>query len=317
MRVSVVIPTWNQRNLLLDCLESLERQTFRDADITVVDDASPDDTADIVAARHPAVRLIRQPENQGFCAAVNAGIRASTGDLVLLLNDDMTLAPDFLERLVHAADATGAAMFAPLILWRDEPHTIYGAGDRQWVNGRPESIGFRSPLQGFAFSDDVFGVCAGAALYRREVFDQVGLLDPAFNIYFSDGDLSFRARLAGFGARFVREAVAYHVGSAGLFGRTLKRTRQCYVNHMMLVVKDMPAGLLLRHAPAIAAERLHQARRVFSAARTEAGAVYAGRVLFGAWCSMLRLLPHAWRERRRIQPARTVSLAALEAVLTR
>jgi len=317
MRVSVVIPTWNQRNLLLECLRSIEEQTFRDADVTVVDDASPDDTADVVSARHASVSVIRQAVNRGFCASANAGIRASTGDLVLLLNDDVTLAPECLEHLARAADADDAALFAPLILWRDEPQTIYAAGDRQRMGGRPESIGYGKPLQGFAFPDEVFGVCAGAALYRREVFERVGFFDPAFNIYFSDSDLSFRARLAGCGARFVREAVAYHVGSAGLFGNTLKRTRQCYINHMLLVAKDMPARLLVRHAPAIAAERLHQARRVFSAARNDAGAAYAARVLLGAWFAMVRLLPHALLERRHIQRTRTIPLEELEALLTR
>ena len=160
-------------------------------------------------------------------------------------------------------------------------------------------------------------MCAGAALYRREVFDLVGVFDPRFNVYFSDSDLSFRARLSGFDARFARDAVAYHVGSASLGGRTLKRTCQCYVNHMLLVVKNMPLGLLIRHVPAIMRERMHQARRVFSAARVEGGAAYAIRTLFGAWLSMLAVMPHAWCERRRIQAARKLSGAELEALLRR
>ncbi|NIA14052.1 MAG: glycosyltransferase [Nitrospiraceae bacterium] len=317
MRVSVVIPTWNQKTLLTGCLESLARQTFQDFDTWVVDDASTDGTALEVGGRFPWVQVHRRDRNGGFCVAVNAGIERAAGDYVVLLNDDMTLAPDFLERLVDAAESSGAGLVAPLILWRDEPDVIYGAGDTQWVSGRPESIGFRCPLEGFDFSDKVFGVCAGAALYRREVFEQVGVFDTRFDIYFSDSDLSFRARLSGFDARFARDAVAYHVGSASLDGRTLKRTCQCYVNHMLLVVKNMPLGVLIRHAPAIIRERMHQARRVFSAARVEAGAFHGIRTLFGAWWSMLGVMPHALRERRRIQAARQLSAGELEALLKR
>jgi len=158
-------------------------------------------------------------------------------------------------------------------------------------------------------------VTAGAGLYRREVFERVGVLDPKFNIYFSDSDISFRARLAGFNAALVREALAYHVGSASLSGKTLKRTRQCFVNHALLVVKNMPLGLMARNAPAILAERLHQAHRLFSDARTECGAVRAVLQVAGAGMEAVSLLPHALAERRRIQRLRTLSTKDLEALL--
>jgi GT2 family glycosyltransferase len=316
-RVSVVIPTWNGRDLLASCLESLNAQTFRDFDARVVDDGSTDDTAAMLERRFPHVRVIRFPQNRGFCAAVNAGIARAEGNLIVLLNNDMTLAPGFLEHLVAAADASDAALFAPLILWRDDPFIIYAAGDQQLANGRPVPMAFRCSLEEFEFSKEVFGVSAGAALYRREVFDTIGTFDPYFNIYFSDSDVSFRARLAGFKAEFMREAVAYHVGSASLLGKTLKRTRQCYVNHALLVIKNMPWALLVRHGPAILAERVHQTRRLFSAARTERGAMRAAAILLSAWMSMWRRLPHAVRERRRIQKSRKISLTELEALLTR
>ena len=316
-KLSIVIPSWNGRDLLAACLESIRAQTFHDFEVVVVDDGSSDNTAEMLAQRYPDARVIRTPENVGFCNAVNAGIQHNSGDLVLLLNNDMTLDSDFLAQLVAAADATTAALFAPLVLWRDDPEIIYSAGDKQFANGRPESVGFRCKLEGFPFTENVFGVSAGAGLYRRAVFDSVGLLDPRFNIYFSDSDLSFRARLAGFEARFVRGAVAYHVGSASLFGRTLKRTQQCFINHVMLVVKNMPARLWLRYAGGICAERLHQARRLFSAARVEFGAFRAGLVLLQSAVAIARLMPHALRERRRIQRTRRVTDDALEALLSR
>jgi hypothetical protein len=315
-RVSVVIPTWNGRDLILACLESLSRQTFRDFEAIVVDDGSTDDSVDCIKTRFPDVTLISLEKNLGFCGAVNKGIENSTGDLVVLLNNDMTLASDFLERLVAAADTTDAALLAPLVLWRDEPNVIYSAGDAQRRNGRPESIGFRCSVDGFAFRDEVFGVSAGAALYRREVFETAGLFDPAYGIYFSDSDLSFRARLAGFRARFVRDAVAWHIGSASLFGKTLKRTQQCCVNHVLLILKNMPFRLIVRHAPAIVAERVHQVRRLYSAARTEYGARRAALIVVQTLCSIPLLLPHAFSERRRIQRSRKISIGELERLLS-
>ena len=131
MRVSVVIPTWNQKALLAECLESLARQTFRDFDTWVVDDASADGTAQAVGERFPWAQVHRQERNGGFCEAVNAGIEHAAGDYVVLLNDDMTLAPDFLERLVAVAESSGAGLVGA-------PHPLARrAGCHLWRGGRP------------------------------------------------------------------------------------------------------------------------------------------------------------------------------------
>ncbi len=312
-RVAVIIPSWNGRDLTLTCLDSLSKQTFQDFHVIVVDDASTDDTASAVAHQFPTVDLLRFAKNGGFCAAVNAGIYRANADLIVLLNNDITLEPDCLEQLVNAADRhAGDSLFAPLILWQDAPDTIYSAGDAQLANGRPEPIGFNQPSADFAFRHLVFGVSAAAALYRREVFARVGLFDERFNTYFSDSDLNFRARLFGFKAQFVRQAVCYHIGSASLMGKTLKRTQQCYVNHLLLLIKNMPAPLYARHALAIAHERYHQAKRLFSAARCESGARFAVRTVLSALWQTIGLLPYAIRQRWRIQTARSISLHELE-----
>lgn len=315
-RLTVVIPTWNHSDLLGECLSSLRGQSFQDFDVLVVDDGSSDNIAGLVASDFPEVRVLRLPENKGFAAAVNAGLREVQTELVFLLNNDMTLDPACLAKLAGAAMDGGPALIAPLVLWRDDPETIYSAGDLQRANGRPESVGFRCPLAGFEFPETVFGVSAGAGLYRREVFDRVGLFDERFIAYFEDSDLNFRARLAGFSAICVPEAVAYHVGSASLGGRTWWRAKQCYRNHSLLVLKNMPLGLLFRYGPAIFREWIHQIRRAVSAGRAEYGllASWAGVKLttFG----LLMLIPHALFERWRIRKLTTISTKELEALLT-
>jgi len=284
--LSIVIPTWNGRDLVVDCLASLQRQTTRGHEIIVVDDGSTDDTCAFLVKEFPDVRVVRLERNSGFCVAVNAGIRAATGELIMLLNNDMTLAPDCLEKLLLAAKTSDAALFAPLVLFREDPEDVYSAGDCQRANGRPESIGFRCKRDSFALPVRIFGVSAGAGMYRREVFERVGLLEERFVSYFEDSDLNFRTRLAGFDAQLAPEAVAFHVGSASLGGKTWWRSRQCWRNHALLVIRNYPMALLARFSVVIMKERVHQTRRLISSARAEFGLIRALGVWFGAWVSL-------------------------------
>jgi GT2 family glycosyltransferase len=284
--LTVVIPTYTRSDLLAECLKSLAAQTFRDFEVIVVDDASPQDVADCVARAYPSARVIRRAENGGFARTANAGVRAATTPHLMLLNDDMTLAPDCIERLMTGLRESGAAMACPLVLFRDQPDIIYSAGDRITRGGRPESIGFRQKRDGFEFQRNPWGVSAGAALYAREVFDTIGHFDELFVAYFEDADLCLRARRAGFAAVCVPEAVAYHVGSASQTGSTTWRTRQCYRNHALLVAKHFSTSERLARALWILIERMHQSRRVFTTHRAEAGFAHAVRAWWGARMDM-------------------------------
>ncbi len=305
--VSVVIPTWNRQDLVRDCLASLAEQTCVPDEIVVVDDGSTDGTADIVAAEFPAVHLVALPENGGFARAVNAGLRAATGDWIFLLNNDMTLDPACIVRMLECAETTGADMIAPLVLWRDDPATIYSAGDLIAQGGRPVACGFRAPREGFTMPDEIFGVSGGAGMFRRDVFDRVGLLDESFGAYFEDADLCFRARLAGFTAALAPAAIAYHIGSASIAGKTWWRSQQCFKNHALLVIKNYPAPFLRRHGRALIAEHFHQKRQCFRALRTEFGALFASWMTITTWCRILGALPSVLAERKIIQSARTIS----------
>ncbi len=194
--LTIVIPTYNGIDLLRECLASLGAQSFTDFEVLIVDDGSDEDIESFAAAEFPHARVLRLSQNAGFAAAVNTGLREVKTDCVMLLNNDMTLEAECLEKLMSAIEESAAAMVAPLVLWKDYPETIYSAGDRIRRNGRPESIGFRCLRKDFEFSETVFGVSAGAAVYRKEVFERVGLLDERFVAYVEDADLSFRARLA-------------------------------------------------------------------------------------------------------------------------
>jgi len=256
------------------------------------------------------------PRNRGFAGAANAGLKHAKTKYVMLLNNDMTLAADALEKIHSAMESGIADMAAPLVLWRDHPDTVYSCGDRIRTSGRPEAIGFRAPRMNFEPLTRPFGVSAGAAMYKRTLFGEIGYLDEHFVAYFEDSDLCFRARLAGFAAAVVPDAIAYHVGSASLEGRMWWRSRQCFRNHTLLIVKNMPRGLLIRYAPEIGRERLHQLRSFVNAARAELGSRRAIQLVGLTALDLLFQLPYAWRQRLRIQRSRKITNEQLHALLT-
>ena len=207
-------------------------------------------------------------------------------------------------------------LLAPLVLFEDDPNIVNSLGDRLCKNGRPESIGFRQSREQLKAPDTVFGVSAGAALISMEVFEKIGRpFDERFVAYFEDVDVCFRARLAGFSAGCVPDAVARHVGSASQDGKTWYRSRQCYRNHGLLVLKCMPSPLMAKYAPHLLREHVHQTSMMFSAARAEFGFLRAVGIMLRADLSLLLNIPHALAERFRIRTYRCVSAREIDRIL--
>ena len=128
--VSVVIPTWNGRRWLPGCLGSLAVQTRPPAAVIVVDNGSVDGSLDYLRAEHPEVRVLALGANTGFAHAANRGIEAATGELVALVNPDVELAPDWLERMAAPLRADdGVAAVAGKMLSLADPRIVYDAGD--------------------------------------------------------------------------------------------------------------------------------------------------------------------------------------------
>jgi GT2 family glycosyltransferase len=303
-RVTVVVPNWNGEKFLDTCLSSLQEQSFQDFETVLVDNGSTDGSVAFVEENFPEVRVIRLPENRGFSAAVNAGIRSSTTEFIALLNNDTEQDPGWLGALVRAADGyPEAGLFASKLVDFRDRRLLDGAGDALRSSGLPYRLGHGEVDRGqFDEPAFVFSACAAAALYRRELFRRIGLFDEDFFSNCEDGDVSFRAQLAGSRCLYVPGSVVYHIGSASTGGkRSTTNTRLGTQNGINLLVKNLPATLAWRFLPSIMTGQL---ARVLVVVLSQDGlfrAYLSGIV--GAW----RLLPKMLKKRKSIQKGRRVS----------
>ncbi|MBM2827044.1 MAG: hypothetical protein HW403_1108 [Dehalococcoidia bacterium] len=244
---SVIIPNWNGEKLLPDCLDSLRRQTFKDFEVIVVDNASRDTSLELLSQRYPETQVISMDRNYFFSGAVNEGVRRARGEIMVFMNNDTEADPQWLEELVMALEREPrAGMATSKMLLFDRRNVINSAGDFYGKNGVPGNRGVWEVDHGqYDSSTDVFGACAGAAAFRRSMLEEIGLFDEDFVGYCEDVDLSFRAQLAGYKCVFAPQARIYHrLGASG--GGSLA-SYLCGRNFISVIVKNMPARLLRRY----------------------------------------------------------------------
>jgi GT2 family glycosyltransferase len=252
--IEVVIPNWNGIHLLVHCLGSLRRQTLQDFSITIVDNGSTDGSVQKLERDYPEIKVIKFFNNKGFSAAVNAGIKDSSSDWILLLNNDMEVHPQCLQVLhEHIIKNTPYDFFALCMLDFHSRNVLDGAGDGFLRGGVGYRIGTMEKY-GPPYNTDreVFGACAGAALYKKELFDKVGLFDEDFFAYLEDVDLNLRAIHAGCRCYYLSSAIVYHMGSATSGSKINPLTvRLSTKNNFNVLVKNYPLSLYFRFFPAI------------------------------------------------------------------
>lgn len=254
-----VVVNWNGAALLPACLDALRAQT-RPARVLVVDNGSRDASAEVVAARRWA-EWLPLGANTGFAAGANAGIRRALragARFVALVNTDVVLAPDWLERLRADADHhCECGIWNGLLLFADDASRVNSTG--LVLDGllRAKDRDFGLPLADLARTDGpIPGATGGALLLRAAALRTTGLLDPTYFAYCEDADLSIRAARAGIGCRFVGAARALH-GYARTAGAGSPLQRYLLArNHLRLAARHLPLPLALLVVPALAALRL-------------------------------------------------------------
>jgi GT2 family glycosyltransferase len=295
--IDIIIPNYNGVELLPPCLNALRAQSRRDFCIVVVDDGSTDDSRELLARFYPEVQVIAMPHNRGLAAAVNAGIEATGGAYVVLLNNDTEADPRWLEFLIGALERHPEYAFAAskLRLFDRRDH-IHSAGDFYRMNGVPGSRGVWQRDHGqFDAIEEVFGPCAGAAAYRRDALEELAengnVLDEDLVMYCEDVDLNLRAWRRGLRTIYEPRAVVYHKLSAT--GGGSLASYYCGRNFTLVWAKNLPVPLIRRHLPSLILSQLGFVLHSLLHVREPAARARLRGQLAG-----LRALPHFIRKRR-------------------
>ena len=255
MEVSVIIPNFNGIAFLDTVLNSLEGQSMNDFEVILVDNGSTDGSCSFAAANYPWVHILELPDNFGFCRAVNEGIRASKAPYVLLLNNDTEVTENFVEEMLDAIKRHRNAFScgAKMVQYHDRDR-LDDAGNYYCALGWSFARGRGRDIHAFEKEEKIFAACAGAAIYRKKILDQIGLFDEEHFAYLEDVDIGYRARIYGYENWYAPEAVVYHVGSGTSGSRYNQfKTRYSSRNNVYLVYKNMPFLQILLNLPFLAA----------------------------------------------------------------
>lgn len=245
---TVIIPNYNGIQYIEKCLQSLAGEPAR---IIVVDNGSEDGSREVVREQFPDVELICLEQNFGFCKAVNIGIANSNTAYVILLNNDTEVEPGFVRALEepmerHPEVFSGSAQMRNM----HRPGRIDDAGDYYCALGWAFARGKDKPLEDYQRKCYVFSACGGAAIYRRRLFDELGMMDENHFAYLEDVDLGYRGRIHGYRNIYIPSAVVYHAGS-GVSGSRHNKFKVDLTsrNSLYLIYKNMPMGQVLLNLP--------------------------------------------------------------------
>ncbi len=250
-----MIPNYNGMRYLPGCLESLGGQTDQDFEVLMIDNGSTDGSVEWVRAHYPSVKIRAYYRNTGFCRAVNAGIRISRAQYVLLLNNDVVCDPEMVSFLHRAMERRpGAFSCCARLLQMADPGKIDDAGDFYHVLGWGFARGKGESSKLFLKEEKIFACCAAAAIYRRDMLEQTGLFDERHFAYLEDIDIGYRALRYGYENWYIPRAVVYHAGSATSGSRhNAFKVRLAARNNIWLIRKNMPQWQILFNLPFLTA----------------------------------------------------------------
>lgn len=265
-KVGVVTVTYNSGRVLCGFLDSLFSQRYASFSLYAIDNASSDDTLELLAERSDGrIQVIANPDNRGIAEANNQGIRAALVDqceLVLLMNNDTEFGPELIATLARELERHRCDMAAPKILYYDNPRKIWSAG-----GGMDPRRGYAGFHRGYDETDRgqfdtpclVDHAPACCLLVRREVFDRIGLMDSRYFTYVEDTDFSYRAKTAGLKLMYIPSATLLHKAhslTGGLFSPfMMKYTTR---NRVYFMLKHFGAWRGAYYIPAYQGYLLHQ-----------------------------------------------------------
>jgi GT2 family glycosyltransferase len=251
MRASVIIPVWNGRPYLADCLEAVLAQDCPAFEIIAVDNASVDGSAEFIEGRYPQVRVIRNRRNLGFAGGCNTGMRIAEGDFLVLLNQDTQMLPGWLRRMGMVLQDPQVGIVGGKALYPDKEMIQHAGGWIEWPLGLAHHYGQGERDAGQWDKPRSVDYVTGAAVaFRHDVLRKVGFLDEGFwPGYFEDADFCFRVREADFAVRYEPQAVVSHAETTSIKPSMVSRAYQR--GRLRFVLKHMPPNrFLLEFVPA-------------------------------------------------------------------
>lgn len=304
-RISVVIPIWRSERWITGCLDALTEQVGGTPPIVVVDNASGDGASRIAREHRSRPLVLAQSGNLGFAAAANVGIAAIETPSVALLNPDTVAEPDWLTAALGALDDAGprCGSIASLMLSMEDPGRVDDAGDELSWYGAATKRGHGEPAERWLEPGPVFSASAGAAVYRREMLEDVGGFDERFFAYLEDVDVGLRGQLLGWECRYAPTARVHHAGG-GSGARRADYVRWTARNRLLVFWRSIPASLLRRHAG-------HLMRGTLFFALAHRRPIESLR----GWRQARRWWPEVRAEQSRFERRRKLSDADVEALL--
>ncbi|MBR0148005.1 MAG: glycosyltransferase family 2 protein [Lachnospiraceae bacterium] len=254
MDVSVIIPNYNGKKYIKDCITSLKEQTIADRmEIILVDNASEDGSSLMALEADERVIVLPLDDNYGFSRAVNEGIKLAKAPFVLLINNDTKAMPDMAENLLNAIKQDDNIFsVASKMIQMDDPARLDGAGDLYsafgwaYARGKDKSVKLRK----YEKPCEIFAACGGCAIYRKSILDEIGYFDEYHFAYLEDVDMGYRARIMGYKNVYCPKAVVYHAGSGASGSRYNDfKVRLSARNNVYIVFKNMPLLQLILNLP--------------------------------------------------------------------
>lgn len=248
MKTSVIIPNWNGKDLLRECLNSLTKQTYREVEIIVVDNGSTDQSLEYVKNNFPKVKIVQLDKNYGFAKAINEGVKLSKAKYVVFLNNDTKVDKDWLKSLVECAEKYPEVISVnSKILNFFNPKLIDGVGIEINEVGQAKSIGWNQKDTG-QFNEEIyiFGATGGASLFRREDFIKVGSFDENYFMYYEEVDFAFRAQFSGYKSIYCPKAKVLHKHKATAKKLPSHIEYWQFRNMTQTIIKDFPTSVLLK-----------------------------------------------------------------------
>ena len=249
--VSIIILNYNGERFLSKCIYSIKAHTKREYEIIVVDNASTDKSGENNVSVFPDCKFILNKKNVGVPEGMNIGIKNSAGEFIVLMNNDVEVTEDWLEKFFDAYEKYGIALYQPKFLKMSKPHILDGTGDMINIFGFGFARAKGQVDKGMYEKDEEISYASGTCMFlSKKIFDVIGFFDQDFFAYHEELDFGWRARLYGYKSYYIPQAIIYHIGSAN-WGWTGQKFYFLERNRWITILKNYSTKTILQLFPSL------------------------------------------------------------------